>query len=48
MTTGIPIFKIHKIWHFVTIYGKLSHILKYPIFMSKTTSLLNNMTEETD
>ena len=46
MNTGTPIFKIHKIRHFVTTCGK--SILKYPIFMSKTTSLLKNMTEETD
>ena len=37
MNTGTTIFKIHKIQHFVTICQKS---LKYPNFMSKTTSLL--------
>ena len=45
MNTGTPIFKIHKIQHFVTICEK--SFLKYPIFISKTTLLLKQLTEET-
>ena len=41
MNRDTPIFKIHK--QFVK-----NHVLKYPIFMSKTTSLLTHMTKETD
>ena len=46
MNTGTPIFKTHKIWHLSQFV--VNHFLKYPNFMSKTTSLPNNMTEETD
>ena len=42
MNTGTPIIKIHKIPHSVK-----NHSMNFPIFMSKTTSLLKHMTEET-
>ena len=46
MNTGTPIFTIHKIQHFDTI--RETSLVEIANFMSKTTYLLKNMTEEID
>ena len=45
MNTGTPNLKFTK-FSILSQFVK-NHFLKYPIFMSKTTSLLKHMTDET-